>query len=91
MMNTDSTFGTAVLRGAYNFVGTAMTAGITCYLAMQGVVGDTVSTGDIREVSVLTGLLGGLAALGFRGGVEGFVDNRRQNKNDVKPSDVQVS
>jgi hypothetical protein len=89
MLNASTTMGTAVLRGFYNFIGTGATGAITCYLAMQSVVGDQVSNGDVRTVSILTGILAGLAALGFRGGVEGIADSKRQAEGDVTPADVQ--
>ena len=96
-MDGKSTLGTAILRGFYNFICTALVAGITTYLSLTSLIDDAaqavgdISDKDIIVVSVLTGLLGGLAALGFRAGIEGQYDARRASAPggpDMKPADV---
>ncbi len=76
-MNTSSTFTTAMLRGLYLAIGAGLSAGLTAY-----------ATSDDERAAILTGLITALAALGFRGGVEGGFDARRQANDNVKPSDV---
>ena len=94
-MNVDSTFGTAILRGLYNFFCTACVAGITAYLGVAALIQGSlenagVSSTDRLVFAILTGLLSGFGALGFRGGIEGLYDANRQENNEVKTSDVQV-
>jgi hypothetical protein len=93
-VNTGSTLGTAILRGFFNFICTTLVAGITAYLGFSSLIDDSaqavgnISDRDIVVYSVLTGLLAGLGALGFRAGVEGQYDARRSANVDMKPSDV---
>lgn len=92
-MTTDTTTGTAVLRGLYAFVAAALTAGITAYLGIATVVEVPLEAVGVSErdrivYAVLTGVLAGLGALGWRAGAEGIVDARRQATNDVRPADV---
>ena len=87
-MNTSSTTGTAVLRGIYNFIGTSLAAALSTYIATGAVI-DSVSRSDKIESAAIIGLISGLAALGFRSGVEGSYDAARQRDGDVKTSDVQ--
>lgn len=93
-MNTGSTLGTAILRGVYNFVLTALVAGITAYLGFSSLIDDSaqavggISDRDIVIYSILTGLLAGAGALGFRAGVEGQYDAGRAANVEMKPSDV---
>jgi hypothetical protein len=89
-----STLGTAILRGAYNFVCTTAVAAITAYLAFSSLIDDSaqavgdISDRDIVVYSVLTGLLAGFTALGFRAGVEGKYDANRAANVQMKSGDV---
>jgi len=96
-MDRGSTLGTAILRGFYNFICTTAVATITAYLGFSSLIDDSaqvvgdISDRDILVYSILTGLLAGLGALGFRAGVEGQYDARRSaaaGGPDMKPGDV---
>lgn len=96
-MDRTSTLGTAILRGLYNFLCTSLVAGITAYLGFSSLIDDAaqsvggISDRDIVVYSVLTGLLAGLGALGFRAGIEGQYDARRAaapGGPEIKPADV---
>lgn len=77
-MNVGSTAGTALLRGFY----VALLAGIGAALPVYATVDDTKPI-----VVAFAGAF--IAALGFRGAIEGKVDGDRQKAGDVKASDVQ--
>lgn len=77
-MNTTTTWGTAILRGLYTAILSGLAAGVTAY-----------ATTDDEKGAILTGVIAALAALGFRGGIEGTFDSARQDASDVRPSDVQ--
>lgn len=97
-METGSTAGTAVLRGLYNFVAASLLAGITAYMGVGVMITGNMENAGVAEsdrivFAVLTGILGGLGALGFRGGAEGLYDANRDAKiaegsEAPKPSDV---
>ena len=96
-MNTGTTYGTAVLRGLYLFFCTALVAGITAYMGVgilvDGSVDVLVDERDRIVYAVLTGVLAGLGALGFRAGAEGVYDGLRDANVNAgneapKPSDV---
>lgn len=96
-MNTGTTYGTAILRGLYLFVATALVAGITAYMSVgilvDGSVEALVDERDRIVYAVLTGALAGLGALGFRAGGEGVYDGLRDanihaGSETAKPSDV---
>ena len=81
-MSTGSTMGTAVLRSAYQAVG----SGLAVWLITWG------TTDDLRS-SLIAGGIAALAALGFRGGFEGGFDANRDAKiaegiEEPKSSDV---
>lgn len=67
----------ALIRGLYNALGTFFVTFLTAY----------ATTDDVRA-SAITGAIAALGVLGFRGGVEGLHDSRRQKTGNVKPSDV---
>ena len=77
MLNTGSTFGTAVLRGVYLAVG----AGGLAFL------GAWAATDDLKA-PLSAGGIAALTALGFRSGVEGVVDAHRDATGKVLSSDV---
>lgn len=98
-MNTGSTAGTAVLRGFYNWFCTALVAGIMFYMSFPAMVNSVVDGKvDIASTerivySVLTGIVAGMGALGFRGAGEGLYDANRDAQVNAgtqaaKPSDV---
>ena len=93
-MDRGSTLGTAILRGLYAFLCTSLVAGITAYLGFSSLINDSaqasggISDRDIVVYAVLTGLLAGFGALGFRAGVEGQYDAGRAAAVDMKPGDV---
>jgi hypothetical protein len=76
-MNLNGTLSTAILRGAYNAIGT----GAFTFLVMWGAVS--------LKAAAIAGGIAALGALGFRSGGEGVYDMRRQLAGEVKPSDVQ--
>lgn len=78
-MNVDSTFWTAVIRSLYWAVGSAAFVGLTTWAASD----------DPKVIIVASGTAF-LSALGFRGGLEGAFDAKRQTNNNVKPSDVHI-
>lgn len=75
-----------MLRGLYLALGTFLAAAVTSYLALRG----DLPRADAIEVSILTGLIPALGALGFRVGVEGRSDAARDKDGDVLPGDVGV-
>lgn len=75
-MNLSSPFSTALLRGAYTAFGTGGMTFLVTYAAVD----------DLRG-AIVAGGIAALGALGFRAG-EGAADQRRQNRGDVKASDV---
>lgn len=97
-MHTGSTAGTAALRGLYNFFCTFVTAAITSYMGVGIVITGNMAAAGVSErdrivFSVLTGILAGMGALGFRGAAEGLYDTNRDAKihsgeEEPKPSDV---
>jgi hypothetical protein len=78
-MNIGSTLGTAILRSFYLAAG----AGLVAFLPAWAVT-------DQLKAPLISGALGALWALGFRGGGEGLYDAQRQRDDDVKASDVKV-
>lgn len=76
-MNAGSTFSTALVRSMYLAVG----SGLTTFLI-------TWATTDHLKAPVIAGCVSALAALGFRGGIEGLSDSSRDAKGEVKPGDV---
>lgn len=60
----------AVIRGAYTAIG----AGALAFLT-------SLSVGTDARGALIVGGISALGALGFRGGVEGFVDQKRSNSN----------
>lgn len=97
-MNTGSTAGTAALRGLYNFVCSAVVAGITSYMGVGVLITGNMAAAGVSErdrivFGTLTGILAGMGALGFRGAAEGLYDANRDaqiaaGKQEPKPSDV---
>lgn len=88
MNNENAVLQSALVRGLYLFMGTTIFAAITSYLAAAAVLPADVSKSDTVTVAVLSGILAGLGALGFRGGAEGMYDRQRaidgnSNKGDV--------
>ena len=77
-MNVEGTFTTALLRGLYVAIVAGAIAGLTAY-----------QQNDDEKAAIITGLMAFFGALAMRGGLEGVVDNGRQKRADVKPSDVQ--
>lgn len=76
MNNSSAVWGAAIVRGAYNAIGT----GAVTFLVLWASVG--------LKAACIAGGIAALGALGFRGGGEGAVDSRRAAANEVKPSDV---
>lgn len=76
-MNTSTTMGTAVLRGAYLAVGTFLVGFLPAYAVTDELKGPLIAGG-----------MAALFALGFRGGLEGGFDANRQAHNEVRSSDV---
>lgn len=77
MLNSGSTLGTAILRGAYLAVGTFLVGFLPAYAATDDLKGPLIAGG-----------MGALFALGFRGGVEGLSDKSRDERGRVLPGDV---
>lgn len=76
-MNAGGPLATAILRGLYQ----AMGSGAVVFLI-------TWATTDELKGPLIAGGVAALAALGFRGGVEGTFDRKRNNAGDVRQSDV---
>jgi len=68
-LNTNAPLFIAILRGAY----TAAGAGALMFLTV-------LSASSDMKVALIAGGIAALVALGFRGGVEGVIDQRRANK-----------
>lgn len=83
-MNTGSTLGTAILRGAYNALCTFLVVFATNYLALRG----DLDRGDSLEVSALVAAIAAMGVLGFRAGIEGRFDAGRSARAAQEPSDV---
>jgi len=76
-MNLNSPMATAILRSVYLAAGSGALVFLTTYAAVD----------DLRG-AILSGGIAALSALGFRGGLEGRYDARRQASGNVKPGDV---
>ena len=76
-MNAGGPLATAILRGLYQALG----SGAAVFLI-------TWATTDELKGPLIAGGVAALAALGFRGGVEGAFDQKRNNAGDVRQSDV---
>lgn len=77
MLNFGTPAVTAFMRGLYLAGGTFAVAFLPAYAVTDSLKGPLISGG-----------LGALFALGFRSGVEGVADSRRNDKGQVKPGDV---
>jgi hypothetical protein len=77
VMNGKFVWQAAWTRAAYHAIG----------LALIAVLGAWASTNDVKII-IIAGATAALAALGFRGGVEGLIDSNRAKVNDVQRSDV---
>jgi hypothetical protein len=77
IMNAGSTQATAILRGLYLAVGTFAAT----FLSVWG------TTDDLKAAAISAGIVG-LGALGFRAGVEGISDSKRDAAGAVLPGDV---
>jgi hypothetical protein len=76
----------AWLRGAYGALGTGIASGLVIYMAMLGQ--DEMSRFDRLEIAALNAGIAALGYLGFRGGVEGRMDQARDERGAVNTSDV---
>lgn len=76
-MNAGGPLATAILRGLYQAAG----SGAAVFLI-------TWASTDELKGPLIAGGVAALAALGFRGGVEGTFDRRRNDAGDVRQSDV---
>lgn len=77
MLTLNSPMATALLRGCYQAIGSFALVFLS-----------TWATTDELKAPVIAGGIAALSALGFRAGVEGVADQRRQARGDVRPSDV---
>ncbi len=76
-MNSGGTLQTAILRSFYQALG----SGASVFLI-------TWATTDELKGPIIAGAVAALAALGFRGGIEGTFDKARNDAGKVRPSDV---
>lgn len=76
-MNTGWTIGTALLRGIYIASGAGLLAFLTVW----------ATTNDLKA-PIVAGGVSALTALGFRAGIEGMSDKSRDDKHQVRSSDV---
>jgi hypothetical protein len=81
----DTPLGAAILRGTWLAIGTGAAAALTLYQMLGNVDTDAALAGvqvspDRAEQALIAGLIAGLAALGFRGGIEGGMDQARRNR-----------
>lgn len=67
----------AVIRGAYNAVGTFVATFLSSYLIS-----------DIVRDSVIVAAIAAFGVLGFRAGAEGMYDSFRDKNGKVRPGDV---
>lgn len=78
----------AMIRGAYGAIGTLLSSALVVYLSLLGQ--DGLSRADRIETALLTGGVAGLGYLGFRGGIEGRMDQARDDAGKVNDGDVGV-
>ena len=76
-MNLNSAIGTAILRGAYLAFGSGFLTFLTTWTAT-----------DELKAPIIAGGVAALTALGFRGGIEGTFDQKRNATGNVSSSDV---
>ncbi len=76
-MNSGGALQTAILRGFYQAVG----SGAFVFLI-------TWATTDELKAPLIAGATAALSALGFRGGVEGSFDRKRNSEGEMRESDV---
>jgi len=77
LLNANSTGLTVALRALYNAAGAGAVALLTTY-----------SVTDSWEDALIVAAITALGALGFRGGVEGLADMRRDAEGKRLPGDV---